>query len=59
MVDTQNQRDTQGETENNHRSSALSDSHAGIQVPDLQLSLIDGSEHCGPLWGPLDVTCSS
>lgn len=36
-----------------------SDSHAGIQVPDLQLSLIYGSEYSGPLWGPLDVVHGS
>lgn len=35
------------------------DSHAGIQVPDLQLSLVNGSEHRGPLWGPLDVAHGS
>lgn len=54
------QRDRQSENEwdrpqSTDRSSPQSDSHAGIQVPDLQLSLINTSKHCGPLWGPLDV----
>lgn len=32
------------------------DSHAQIQVPDLQLLLINSSKYCSPLWGPCDIT---
>lgn len=41
--------------ETNQSIPPQSHSRAWIQVPDFQLSVINDSKHCGPLWGPLDV----
>lgn len=48
------ERDKTSETERD-RQQTQTDSHAGVQVPDLQLSFVKNPKYSGPLWGPLEV----